>query len=165
MQEHAEKPPWYTQFWPWFLIVIPLLSMVLSFTMMSLAFNGEDSLVKDDYYNEGRSINIDLHKIQAAKTRQLEAHLLFSDKSVELEFVHGNVEDGSALSLDFFHSTQAFKDFKIVLLKNASGKYTGELTHTVDGKWRVSLHPYDELWKIQQVVYLPQNKPVILKPE
>ncbi|MGO4894421.1 FixH family protein [Flavobacterium sp. W21_SRS_FM6] len=165
MQQHAEKQAWYKQFWPWFLIVIPLSSMVLSFTMMNFAFNSEDSLVKDDYYKEGRSINLDIHKIQEAKVRQIEAHVVFSDTNVVLELVSGNVDDGAALTMDFFHSTQQFKDFKTVLLKDAAGQYKGEIEHPLQGKWRISLHPYDELWKIQQVVHLPQSTPVVLKPE
>jgi uncharacterized protein len=163
MQHHAEKQPWYKQFWPWFLIVIPLSSMVLSFTMMNFAFTGEDSLVQDDYYKEGRAINLDLHKMQEAKVRNIEAEISFSPDSVELVLVNGEL-DGAALNLDFFHSTQAFKDFNIVLLKDASGIYKGSVEQALEGKWQISLHPHDELWKIQQVVYLPQNKPVLFKP-
>lgn len=165
MQHNAEKLPWYKQFWPWFLIVIPLSSMILSFTMMNFAFNGKDSLVKDDYYKEGRSINLDIHKIQEAKVRQIEAKLVFTQDYVELELVSGKIEDGAALTLDFFHSTQDFKDFKTVLLKDASGRYKGAIEQELAGKWRISLHPHDELWKIQQVVSLPQSKPVLFKPE
>ncbi|MFT4810576.1 MAG: hypothetical protein ACI9LX_003944, partial [Paraglaciecola sp.] len=58
---------WYKQFWPWFLIIVPLTSMVLSFTMMNLAFTGKDSMVIDDYYKEGRVINLKIKKLQQAK--------------------------------------------------------------------------------------------------
>ena len=58
---------WYKQFWPWFLIIVPITSMVLSFSMMGLAFNGEDSMVIDDYYKEGRAINLKIQKFEQAK--------------------------------------------------------------------------------------------------
>ena len=95
MQHKAEKRHWYKQFWPWFLIAFPLSSMVLSFTMMKLAFTGKDSLVIDDYYKEGRSINLDLHKFQEAKVRDIEAQLLFGSNTIELVFIKGNLDDGS----------------------------------------------------------------------
>jgi hypothetical protein len=164
MQHKVEKRLWYKQFWPWFLIAFPLSSMVLSFTMMKLAFTGKDSLVIDDYYKEGRSINLNLHKFQEAKVRDIEAQLLFGSNKIELVIIKGNLDDGSALTLDFFHSTQASKDFKTVLLKDASGKYTGTFDQDLAGKWRISLHPHDELWKIQQLVSLPQSEAVDFKP-
>jgi hypothetical protein len=162
--QFAEKLPWYKQFWPWFLIIVPLTSMILSFTMLHLAFNGEDSLVQDDYYNQGRAINLDLHKIEQARLREIETQIQFNNGVVELDVIKGNVGDGSALTLDFFHSTQSFKDFQVILLKDASGLYRGSFEQVIDGKWRISLHPHDESWKIQQVVYLPQRKALILKP-
>ena len=66
MQSDIQKV-WYKQFWPWFLIIVPLTSMVLSFTMMNLAFTGEDSMVIDDYYKEGRAINLKIQKLQQAQ--------------------------------------------------------------------------------------------------
>ena len=162
--QFVEKSPWYKQFWPWFLIVIPLSSMVLSFTMLHLAFDSEDSIVQDDYYNEGRSINLDLHKVEQARVRNIETYLKFSADSVQIEVVQGDVGDGSALILDFFHSTQNFKDFKVTLLKDANGIYRGNIEQAIDGKWRISLHPHDNSWKIQQVVYLPQSKALLFKP-
>ncbi|WP_340677826.1 FixH family protein [Paraglaciecola sp.] len=160
----AEKQSWYKQFWPWFLIVIPLSSMVLSFSMLHLAFNGEDSLVQDDYYNEGRAINLDLHKVEQARLRNIETQLQFDQSSVYLEIIKGDVGDGSALTLDFFHATQEFKDFQVTLIKDAKGLYRGSIDQAIDGKWRISLHPHDDSWKIQQVVYLPQSKAVLLVP-
>jgi hypothetical protein len=62
---------WYKQFWPWFLIVVPLTSMVLSFSMLRLAFTGEDSMVIDDYYKEGRGINLKIQKLQKLKYFQI----------------------------------------------------------------------------------------------
>ncbi|WP_068376157.1 FixH family protein [Paraglaciecola hydrolytica] len=162
--QFVEKSPWYKQFWPWFLIVIPLSSMVLSFTMLHLAFDSEDSIVQDDYYNEGRSINLDLHKVEQARVRNIETYMKFSADSVQIEVVQGDVGDGSALILDFFHSTQNFKDFKVTLLKDANGIYRGNIEQAIDGKWRISLHPHDNSWKIQQVVYLPQSKALLFKP-
>ena len=155
---------WYKQFWPWFLIVVPLTSMVLSFTMMNLAFNGEDSMVIDDYYKEGRSINLKIQKLQQAKNLNISTKTRVFSDYVEVTFVTGVPDSGEALTLDFFHSTQEFKDFSVTLLRDANGIYRAPLASDVSGKWQLSLHPFDENWKIQKVVSLPQTNAFDLKP-
>jgi hypothetical protein len=155
---------WYKQFWPWFLIIVPITSMVLSFSMMGLAFNGEDSMVIDDYYKEGRAINLKIQKFEQAKILNISTRTQVFSDYVEVIFMSGSPESGEALTLDFFHSTQKFKDFSVVLLRDANGIYRAPLTTDVSGKWQLSLHPFDENWKIQQVVSLPQTNSFVLKP-
>ena len=155
---------WYKQFWPWFLIVVPLTSMVLSFTMMNFAFNSEDSMVIDDYYKEGRGINLKIQKLQQAKTLNISTKTQVFSDYVEVTFFSGAPEKGEALVLDFFHSTQKFKDFSVTLLRDANGTYRAPFTADITGKWQLSLHPMDENWKIIKVVSLPQSNPFELKP-
>jgi uncharacterized protein len=160
----AEKQPWYKQFWPWFLIFLPVCSMVLSFNMLRLAMNTEDSLVQDDYYNEGRAINLSIEKVELAKQLGIQTQILVTEKDITLTVLQGQFADGSALTLDFFHATQDFKDFNIVLLKDAKGLYRASLDKPLEGKWHVSLHPHDNQWKIQQVISLPQQTPIVFNP-
>ena len=155
---------WYKQFWPWFLIVVPLTSMVLSFTMMNFAFNSEDSMVIDDYYKEGRGINLKIQKLQQAKILNISTKTQVYSDYVEVAFISGAPENGEALTLDFFHSTQKFKDFSVTLLRDAKGIYRAPLSSDVVGKWQLSLHPFDESWKIQKMVSLPQANAFDLKP-
>ncbi|WP_081587541.1 FixH family protein [Paraglaciecola arctica] len=155
---------WYKQFWPWFLIIVPLTSMVLSFTMMNLAFNSEDSMVIDDYYKEGRAINLKIHKLQQAELLNISTKAQVFADYVEVIFISGAPENGEALTLDFHHSTQEFKDFSVTLLRDASGTYRAPFTEGVSGKWQISLHPFDGNWKIQKVISLPQATPFDLNP-
>jgi hypothetical protein len=155
---------WYKQFWPWFLIVVPLTSMVLSFSMLRLAFTGEDSMVIDDYYKEGRGINLKIQKLQEAKFLNIVTKTQVFSDYVEVSFISGAPASGEALILDFFHSTQKFKDFSVNLLRDANGIYRAPLTTDTSGKWKLSLHPIDENWKIQRVIFLPQSNPFDLKP-
>jgi hypothetical protein len=155
---------WYKQFWPWFLIVVPLTSMVLSFSMLRLAFTGEDSMVIDDYYKEGRGINLQIQKLQEAKILNITTKTQVFSDYVEVTFISGAPANGEALILDFFHSTQKFKDFSVNLLRDANGIYRAPLTSDTSGKWKLSLHPIDENWKIQKIIALPQSIPFDLKP-
>jgi len=156
--------PWYRQFWPWFLIAIPLASMVLSINMLRLALNSEDSLVKDDYYKQGKAINFSLKKIKMAKTLGLQTQLKVNPQGVELIFTQGQVESGAALELNFYHVTQKHKDQLLSLTKDASGIYRAPLEQALIGKWQVSLEPYDKKWKILQSITLPQQQSISFNP-
>ncbi|GAA0345757.1 FixH family protein [Bowmanella denitrificans] len=157
-------PPWYKQFWPWFLIAIPVTSIILSTKMLMLALGGEDSMVIDDYYKEGKGINMNLEKIQHARDLGIDIRLQFSDESLRLEFVQGAPNTGAALSMHFQHPTLADKDFNLLLTQNAAGVFSAPLAHPLEGKWKLTLEPFDKQWRILQDVGLPQASPIIFRP-
>ena len=40
-----DSRPWYRQFWPWFLVALPVASVVLSFVTLYMALDGGDAVV------------------------------------------------------------------------------------------------------------------------
>jgi hypothetical protein len=40
-----DASPWYRQFWPWFLVVLPAASVVLSFVTLYMALESMDAVV------------------------------------------------------------------------------------------------------------------------
>ena len=58
--------PWYKQFWPWFLIAVPVITVIMSGFLIHFATSTQDTLVIDDYYKEGKAINARLDKVEAA---------------------------------------------------------------------------------------------------
>ncbi|MGS2720104.1 FixH family protein [Paraglaciecola aestuariivivens] len=163
MQKNVVKV-WYKQFWPWFLIIVPATSMVLSLTMLNFAFNSKDSMVIDDYYKEGKGINLVLQKIERARELNISALTTVTDSAISIQITSGEIAEGEALSLAFFHATQNFKDFSVTLLKDAQGHYRAPLDKPLNGKWKVILQPLNQEWKIQQVLALPQAQAFVLAP-
>jgi len=50
--------PWYKQFWPWFLISLPVTVMIVCGVIIYLSISqGNFSMVVDDYYKRGKTIN------------------------------------------------------------------------------------------------------------
>ena len=47
----SQEPPWYRQFWPWFIIALPASVVIASFFTLWLAISNPDHLVieKDEY--------------------------------------------------------------------------------------------------------------------
>ena len=64
------EPPWYRQFWPWFIIALPASSVIASLTLVYLAVSRPDYVViKDEEY---RQLNSEL-KAQAQAPAQAPA--------------------------------------------------------------------------------------------
>ena len=135
-----DTKPWYKHFWPWFLICVPLAAKIFSVHYCPLAVSTENRLVVDDYYKEGRVINARLDKVEAARQLGLETQLAISDGSVVLTFEEGAPESGEALSLNFYHTTLAAKDFSILLSRDANGIYRGKLEMTLRAMENLSCH-------------------------
>ncbi|WP_088328565.1 FixH family protein [Lacimicrobium sp. SS2-24] len=157
-------PPWYKQFWPWFLIAIPVVSIALSINLLRLATTGQDSMVIEDYYKEGKAINMRLEKITAAQNLGIETLLSVDDDTVVLNFTQGAPSDGTALKLFFQHPTLQDEDFQLMLTRNSPGRYSGELPRSISGKWHLTLEPFDQQWRIYQVIGLPRQDPIRFIP-
>lgn len=162
--QEINKKPWYKQFWPWFLIIVPLSSMAFSINYARLAATTENSLVVDDYYKEGRGINLRLNKIENAIALNKKTVLMVADGQIALRFTSGVPETGEALKLNFFHTTLEAKDFSVLLSRDAQGIYRGSFDQDIKSKWRLTLTPLDEAWKIQQTRFLPQSQEFVFEP-
>lgn len=125
--------------------------------MFYLAVSEPPSMVKDNYYKEGKSINADLAKRRFAKALNLRANMLVEDRQVSLVFENLDIELDSALYLHFYHSTLAERDFDLTLLKDAKGHYRATFDNIdLKAKWVLSLEPFDQEWEIRQEVSLPR---------
>lgn len=161
----SESTLWYKQFWPWFLIAIPTSSVMVGSMVIYLSTHSSDSLVVDDYYKEGKAINARLDKTARAKYLNITTELeITAQGSVKLEFHSGIPKTGEALTLNLYHVTIEDNDIQVVLTRDASGIYRGGFEQDASGKWQASLTPFDEEWKIQQTVYLPNNSAFKFNP-
>ncbi|QYJ80457.1 FixH family protein [Shewanella acanthi] len=155
-----EQQPWYKQFWPWFLIILPLCAVIASFATLKIAITNSDSLVATDYYKDGKAINMDLSKVKYAKQIgmqwQLEQHqqLLLTQ--------HGGPEYQAALKVEFYHPTIADKDIKLTVTADANRVYRITLPEVLTGAWEVRLEGFDGKWRIHQRVELKDNVQVWL---
>ena len=62
-----QAPPWYRQFWPWFLLALPATAVAAGIATLIIAASDPDGLVVDDYYKEGLAINQALERDRQAQ--------------------------------------------------------------------------------------------------
>ena len=66
--------PWYRHPWLWFVIAIPTVAVSLSLCFVYLAVVNRDTVVRDDWYEDGKTINNSFTRDEAALKLGLAAH-------------------------------------------------------------------------------------------
>ena len=133
----GDSEPWFRQFWPWFLILLPASVVVASLVTMYIAYYGADDLVVDEYYKDGLAINRQLEKKQRSVELGITARLNFSDDHVTAR-IEGPVAEAS-LSLWLSHPLEADRDFPVKLAMIAPGIYQAPLPSAVAPRWHWTL--------------------------
>ncbi|WP_162062942.1 FixH family protein [Vibrio taketomensis] len=149
--------PWYKQFWPWFLIALPLTVVVAAFVTLSIAIKNSPSLVTEDYYKKGKGINIDISKLTVAKDLGLKANIQTVDNQIIIQFDKGQLDNFPAISAMFAHRTLSDRDFSRLITSDTSGKYRIVLENPLQGPWFIELSPHDKSWLIQGRVTFPSK--------
>jgi len=159
--------PWYKQPWLWFVLSIPITSVILSSIMVTVAVIGKDSLVSDNYYKDGMGINQTIGQDQLADQLNLMPTISIINTAVILKFDSGSSElpQQAFLSLKLLHPTVSAKDISIKLLPSPTGIYLGDLPRAIEGRRYLDLYAYDESWRIRQEVNLPIQEVILNQPD
>ncbi|ABM02777.1 conserved hypothetical protein [Psychromonas ingrahamii 37] len=147
--------PWFKQFWPWFLILLPLLSVVRGVVTVIIAADNKPDMVVDDYYSKGKAINNDLALIKKARANNISASITQSGDELIIDL--SGVQDKSSIQLFLYHSTQAERDLSQLLTADGSGRYRYQSEQLLSGKWQIRIEPFDKSWRLQKRVALPKE--------
>ena len=174
MPESQLPPPWYKQFWPWLIILLPASVVVAGVATLIIAIKHDDSLVRDDYYREGLAINRRLEQDQRAAALGVEAAIRLQTTLLQLQLSfaeqafpeHDSPQWPGQLTLGFTHPTDHVRDFSLTLTHIGSGAYTGAATalssadaqSTHQQKWYLSLtgaqaDDSDSRWRLQGLLW------------
>ncbi|MEM1154028.1 MAG: FixH family protein [Pseudomonadota bacterium] len=135
--QNEDLEPWYKQFWPWFLIVLPGSVVVASLVTLFIANYGADDLVVDDYYKVGLSINRQLEKKQRSEDLGISASLGVTERHITVR-TSGPVSSNT-LNLLLSHPLEADKDIALSLVRIAPGIYQSPLPTAVAPRWHWTL--------------------------
>ena len=155
--------PWYKQFWPWFLIILPLIVIGWTIVTVVIFSNNSVSLVAEDYYKKGKGINIDISKMNVARDLSLNAHVSSNSNTVVIHFDKGELAHYPALTATFTHRTLPDRDFSKLITADASGNYRLTPDEDILGPWFIELQPHDKQWMIQGKVEFPAADTVLMK--
>jgi hypothetical protein len=147
------KKSWFKQFWPWFLIILPMSAVVAGISTFIIANDNRPDMVVDDYYKKGKAINLDLSRIRRAKERAISAEIVSDDQNLIITL--NNAPDKAAIKLSLHHATLEKRDLIQMLTANADGTYSFENKKSLSGKWLVRIEPFDNSWRLEANLVLP----------
>jgi len=166
----TDSKPWHKQFWPWFLIALPAAVVIACFYTVYLALNNPLSIVKEDYYKEGLSINQNLQRYLRATELGIAAHCLLVEQRMQCEFVSGAEALGDkALQLQFMHPVNSDKDFQLSLTAISPSVYTSDLLLPArleilrrESRWYIYLESMEGSWALQTESAVHEQQVIVL---
>ena len=158
MQEQ-DTQPWYRQFWPWFLIMLPGSAVIAGFYTLILAMNTQDSLVMD---SPDLGIGKAKELIMAAENNA-RAMGLAAEVDVDLEpglivarmTAPDRVPEPDSIRLDLSHPAFAERDQSVTLARaipdaDGSPTWSGHFANVPQGRWYVVMESGEE-WRLNGV--------------
>lgn len=142
-----DHEPWYRQFWPWFLILLPASVVVAGLVTVFIASKGADDLVVDEYYKDGLAINRVLEKQQRANDLKIAARVQISGRDIRV-LTRGPVK-AESLKLSLSHPLESDLDFEVALVRSIPGEYLGRASRDIGPRWHWSIVPSgDGNWRL-----------------
>lgn len=143
----VRPPPWYRQFWPWFLIALPGSVVLASAVTVWIALRSPNPLVVDDYSRIARSTELRLERDQAAAALGVSAEIrLVPGASVVEVRLRPETVQPESLQLRLSHPLVEARD-QIIELMRVPGGWSGSLG-PLEGRWYLQLYPGDRSWRL-----------------
>jgi len=158
------KTSWYREPWAWLVFILPFTAVVAGIATYIIANTDPDSLVVGDYYKTGKAINLQVSKVKNAQ----KLGIRFSLKLAEHDLVikpNGIEKVFPLLNIRFFHPTLEEKDFSLSLTPDGNGYFRHRFDQPVTGKWKITITPYENTWKILDTIGLPLNDFIDIIPD
>lgn len=160
-------PPWYRQFWPWFIIALPLAAVIASVATLVIASRDPDGLVVDDYYKQGLAINQTLERDRQAQALGLSGLMRVDNEAHRLVLTLNAVPatvDGKDFELRLIHPTRPHLDRTLKLLHDGGTQWSAALDAIAPGRWHVQLESPAGNWRIAGRLALPEQQQALLQP-
>lgn len=157
------KSSWYKEPWAWLVFILPFTAVVAGIATFIIANTNPDTLVIGDYYKEGKAINLQLKKVKLAQKLGMRFGLQLSDNELVIKPT-GIEKTFPLLNVNFFHPTLEERDFYLALTPDGNGHFRHQFDHDVSGKWRITIASFENTWKIQNTIALPQSNFIDIVP-
>ncbi|MDF3031817.1 MAG: hypothetical protein K0R03_2375 [Moraxellaceae bacterium] len=156
---HEERKPWYRHPWVWFMLALPASAVIAGIATVVIAVVHQDSLVRDDWYKEGKAINQSIARDSAATRLGLAAGLridaVTGEVIVNLRQKNAAAVQPATLTLNFSHPTLASADQSLTLARR-DGSYRGQLAQPLKGRYAVELGSPE--WRLTGVRDFPREE-------
>lgn len=172
MSPQPKIKPWYKHIWPWVLMAGPIFVVIASVSMFFVAKEHTTDLVSDDYYKDGKHIEIQLHRDEEAVKRQIQVQVLISpDMNAAKVFVSGQFDTKQPLNLLLMHPTRKADDQTVKLRAVTAEPQNGRMEYEAVFKplrptnhWYLRVEDVSGVWRVENKWIVSQGNAVNLTP-
>jgi hypothetical protein len=158
------KTSWYREPWAWFVFILPMTAVVAGITTYIIANTDADTLVVGDYYKTGKSINLEVGKVKTAQKLGMRFALQLKDNELIIKPT-GIEKIFPLLNVNFFHPTIEAQDFHLSMTPDGNGHFRHQFDKVISGKWKITLTSFEDHWKVQDTISLPQSEFIDIIPD
>ena len=166
--------PWHAEPWVWFIISLLTVTFCWGGVRLYTVFTHKDSVVIDDYYKRGKSINQDMTRTRAARDQNIQATITIDELIGEVRtIVTGDPRQWpQELMLSFLSPVFADRDVVIPLQRTITGDYVGQLKGIVSGRYYLQLETKDKAtpeegyktgWRLTMEAFVSPGQAIRLK--
>ena len=172
-KQQTQSKVWYKEPWPWLLMAGPAIVVVAGFATYYIANTRGDTLVSDDYYKEGKNIELQMERDEAAVKQHITAQVLVSpDNDQAKVFISGQFDPQETINLLWIHPTQKQWDQTVVLKRDEGVPMSGDkVTYSAVFKplhpsnhWYVRVEDAKQQWRVQDKWIVSQGNSLNLEP-
>lgn len=151
-----DSTPWYRQVWPWALMAGPLAVIAAGGVTVWLAASAPDAMVVDDYYKEGRAINLSLQRDQKALELGLGAEIQFPGSGGgQVKVIMSSAQAVAwppAIQLQLVHPVRADLDRMVELhisgAQPTSATFVGDVGATEHIAYQITVQDFSKQWRL-----------------
>ena len=170
---HPDNAPWYRQKVFWILMAGPIIVVFAALATWRIASQNADDLVSDDYYKDGKHINLYIERDAEAAKLNVEAQVFFNSEGTAAKvFVGGKFQHGEALKLLLLHPAKKAFDQTLPLQASSAPRSGDKSEYTVNMQplpravhWYVRLENEKGTWRVENKWLPSQGASVTLKPK
>nr|WP_244772918.1 FixH family protein [Alysiella crassa]UOP05986.1 FixH family protein [Alysiella crassa] len=165
--KHNDNAPFYRQPIFWMLMSGSILVVIAAFVSFGIAKTHAQDMVSDDYYKDGKHINLQIDRDNHALERNISAQVMFNPEGSAVKvFVNGQFEAQNGVKLLLLHPTRQDEDRTIELKAINGNEFAAQfepLPPTVH--WYIRVEDGQGVWRVQEKWLPNQGGAVMLKAQ
>lgn len=167
LNQPQSAKPWYAHRWPWLLLLGPAVVILAGIHTAWIAFSAQDALVVDDYYKQGKAINLDLRRDRVAAGLKLQLGMHYDASEGRLNGTIAGVDSSQTerIFIKLIHSTQPAKDIRLAAYVDQKGNFSAALPMLEIANWKVLVENERRDWRLNGTWRWPQQKNIDIKAD
>jgi hypothetical protein len=145
------KTIWYKSRWGILVFGFPIASVIMGCITLYIAFTYPDSIVQDNYYKDGLSINQQIDDLEWASELKLRVQLNLSDGLINATINPALAEETQQVKIAFHHNLNEDLDTHIVLNRQSETEFVATMNPLKVANWYVDISPIsgEKIWRVK----------------